>query len=246
MKQIITKENAIKTYKVTDADMKCRGFQFELGKQYESNNPVRCTENGFHSCKQAAHCFRYYDFNPKNRVFECLVWGEVDDSTNDTKIASQFIVVLREIHWHEVLDIVNTGMNNTGINNSGNQNSGHLNSGYLNSGDQNSCNYSSGFFNSVESDVIMFNKPTGLKRSQINIPYIDLRITEWVYYTDAEMKDNPAKSAIGGYLKTYGYKEAWGNWLKTASKDIIAQIKALPNYDAQVFFDITGIDWRNK
>ena len=87
----------------------------------------------------------------------------------------------------------------------------------------------------------MFNKPTGLLRSQINIPYIDLQLTEWLNYTESEMSKDENKRLIGGYLKTIGYKTAWSNWLKTATKPQIADIKALPNFDANVFFEITGL-----
>lgn len=87
----------------------------------------------------------------------------------------------------------------------------------------------------------MFNKPTGLKRNEISIPYIGLVLTEWVYYTDAEMESDESKKLIGGYLRQYGYKEAWANWHKTATQRQIDEIKALPNFDADVFFEITGL-----
>ena len=63
-----------------------------------------------------------------------------------------------------------------------------------------------------------------------------LMLTEWVYYSDEE------KELIGGYLKKYEYKEAcqiWWNSLTDENKKIIQEI---PNFDKEVFFDITGID----
>ena len=92
----------------------------------------------------------------------------------------------------------------------------------------------------------MFNQPTNLLRSKVNVPYIDLKLTEWVEYTDDEKANDPNKAFIGGYLKTYSYKEAWANWDKVADKSAKKQIKSLPNYDADVFFEITGLDWRTK
>ena len=290
-------DTPIKAYKVTDGYMQCRGFQFVIGETYEATStPIRCGNSGFHACLIAADCFGYYDFTPTNRVFEVEFWGDYDTDACDTKIASQYIRLLRELTWREVLDIVNTGKNNTGHGNSGhrnsgdgnsgdrnsgdrnsgyknsggrnsgdsnsgngnsgyknsgdgnsgNWNSGHWNSGYGNSGDFNACDYSSGFFNSQEQDVIMFNKPTRLKRNEIDVPHIDLALTTWVDYTQAEKDTDPDKALIGGYLKTYSYKEAWANWYKTADSKTIAKIKDLPNYDPDVFMEITGLDWRNK
>ena len=87
----------------------------------------------------------------------------------------------------------------------------------------------------------MFNKPTGKKRSEVHVPFFPLVLTEWVNYTDAERTEDPNKNLIDGYLKTYTYKEAWANWHKTASRAQIDEIKALPNFDSEVFFEITGL-----
>lgn len=304
-------DTPIKAYKVTDQNMQCRGFQFEIGVEYQSDNPVRCGNRGFHSCLKAADCFRYYDFNPNNRVFEVEIWGDYDDDVSDSKVASQYLRITNELTWHEVLDIVNTGKNNTGIGNTGSWNTGNWNAGDENTGNwnagnrntgnwntergnagykntgswntgdwnagdentgdcntgdgntgnwntgdwntgrgnagnwntgrYNSCNYSTGYFNSIEPDVWMFNKPTGKKRSEIDIPYINIVLTEWIEYTDEEKKSDPQKALMGGYLKSYTYKEAWANWYETATQMQIDRIKALPNYDADVFYEITGL-----
>lgn len=244
-------DTPIKAYKVTDQNMQCRGFQFEIGVEYRSDNPVRCGNGGFHSCLKAADCFRYYGFAPNNRVFEVEIWGDYDDDVSDSKVASQYIRLVRELSWMEVLEIVNTGNWNTGRGNTGNRNTGDWNTGRENTGNgnagdentgwYNSCNYSTGFFNSIEPDVWMFNKPTGKKRSEIDIPYINISLTEWIEYTDEEKKSDPQKALMGGYLRTYTYKEAWANWYETATQRQINKIKALPNYDADVFYEITGL-----
>ena len=46
-------------YKGTDKDMKCRGFQFELGKEYEEAEAVLC-EKGFHGCEYPLDVFAHY------------------------------------------------------------------------------------------------------------------------------------------------------------------------------------------
>lgn len=45
-----------------------------------------------------------------------------------------------------------------------------------------------------------------------------------------------------GYLKTYEYKEAWANLWKKATPEDVKALKALPNFDAKIFEEITGIN----
>ena len=49
----------IKAYKGFDKNMKCRGFQFEEGKEYEEENAKLC-ESGFHACETPVDCLNYY------------------------------------------------------------------------------------------------------------------------------------------------------------------------------------------
>lgn len=66
----------------------------------------------------------------------------------------------------------------------------------------------------------------------------------WVSFndmSDEEKVQYPKAFVCDGYLKTFDYKEAWQNSFKNASKSDIALLKALPNFDTAVFFEITGI-----
>ena len=141
----------------------------------------------------------------------------------------------------------NSGNCNSGNRNSGYWNSGNCNSGNYNSGDWNSGDCNSGFFNTNEPFVRMFNKDTKLKREEINIPnfcYFDLTI--WVSYdtaTDEEKEEHKAEiETCGGYLKTLKYKEAWKLAWDKVGKEEHKQLLKLPNWDNEVFKEITGID----
>ena len=141
----------------------------------------------------------------------------------------------------------NSGNCNSGNRNSGDCNSGNRNSGDWNSGDWNSGNRNSGFFNSTEPNVRMFNKMTEKKSSEIDIPgwcYFDL--TVWVSHdtaTDAEKKEHKKEiETCGGYLKTLEYKEAWKLAWDKASKEEHEKLLKLPNWNNEVFKEITGID----
>ena len=69
-------------------------------------------------------------------------------------------------------------------------------------------------------------------------------LNKWIVLsdmTDQEKSDHPECETFGGYLKTYGYKEAWKEMWKSLSEKEKQSILDLPNFDKDIFFDITGI-----
>ena len=133
----------------------------------------------------------------------------------------------------------NSGDYNSGYRNSGYCNSGNFNSGYCNSGDYNSGNHNSGHFNTNEPTVRMFNKDTGKKRSEISLPHINLKLTEWI-------EDPQRYPTEGGYLLKREYKEAWKLWWSEATPEQRKEIEELPNFDSKIFEEITGVDINYK
>ena len=61
-------------------------------------------------------------------------------------------------------------------------------------------------------------------------------------YTQEEKEADPKKESIGGYLKTYTAEEAWANWWDKLNDENREIIKEIPNFDAEIFKDITGIE----
>ena len=145
----------------------------------------------------------------------------------------------------------NSGDRNSGDRNSGNKNSGNLNSGNWNSGNWNSGNCNSGFFNSDEPCMRMFNKMTNYKREDVIIPaWCYFEPTVWVSHdtaTEEEKTEHKAEIKVcGGFLKTINYKDAWRlAWNKASIKER-KKLFDLPNWDNQVFKEITGIDAENE
>ena len=143
----------------------------------------------------------------------------------------------------------NTGNRNTGDRNTGDWNTGDRNTGDCNTGIFNACNRSAGLFNTKERTLTMFNKDSEMTWNEFfNSEYYDaiysspFSLTEWIYYTEEEMKDSPIRQAIGGYLKKYTFKEACKNWwdnMADENKDII---QSIPNFDKKIFKEITGIE----
>jgi hypothetical protein len=151
------KNTKIIAYKVFNPDFTCRDFQFEIGKTYTHKGRVKACSSGFHACLKAADCFNYYGFDSNNKVALVHLSGQTDTHDEDSKIAAETIKIVKELAWHEVLDLVNTGRDNTGHRNSGDRNSGHSNSGdrnsgHSNSGDRNSGDSNSGHSNSGDSN----------------------------------------------------------------------------------------------
>ena len=288
----------MKGYKVFNKDWTCRGFQYEVGKTYEmKEDPVYC-EIGFHFCGKLIDCFNYYDFDSENKVAEIEALGTIDDSGDKEKYCTNKIKIVRELTWHEVLDLVNTGKDNTGRGNAGNwnagnwntgrgnagnrnagnrntgnwnagnrnagnrntgrgntgdENTGDENTGNRNTGDWNSTDFSTGCFNTKEEKIRLFNKRSkwtyrdwrcsSARDLMCDCPYTK---TVWInekYMTDSEKEENSTWKRTGGYLKTIEVtdedRQAWWDNLDDEDQE---EIKSLPNFDKEIFKEITGIE----
>ena len=250
-----------------DKNMCCRGFQFEIGKEYKietNGRPLElCSDTVFHYCKSLSQVHRFYDCrNEENRYFEIEVLGE--EVADGEKCGSNHIKIVREIVGEELAALKGLNGTNTGLFNSGNWNSGYGNSGNRNSGDRNSGDWNSGnrnsgvankccfsngvFCNKDDMDIRIFNKPSGMSLKDFyGSRYWNamcgaiFNLTEWVNYTDKEKAADPEKLKTGGYLKVYTYEEAWAKWWANLSEKNRQTIQEIPNFDPEVFKDITGI-----
>ena len=265
----------VKGYKVFNPDWTCKGKQYTCPGTFEEDvNPSVCNV-GMHFCKNAADCFRYYDFDPNNHVAEVIAHGTVAEG--EDKCATNKLEIVREIPWAEVLEIVNTGKActgrcnsgnwnsgncnsgdwnsgncNSGDWNSGNWNSGNWNSGNCNSGDCNKTSFSNGCFNTVSPKIYMFNKPTDWTlehwlncRARYLLNQIDDCPLEYVWFdsmTDEEKAVHPEAKTTGGYLKERTTADNARKWWAGLSADDRNIIFSLPNFDAAIFKEITGID----
>jgi len=283
-----------------DKDMKCRGFQFEIGKEYKiehDGKPLElCSDTVFHYCDSLQQVHEHYSCKELNRFFEIDVLGE--EVTDGEKCGSDHIKIVREITGNELAAMKgmvngntglfntgnrntgdrntgyrntgdwntgdrntgnrntgygNTGYGNTGYRNTGDRNTGDWNTGYGNTGYGNTCDGSNGVFcTEPDMNIRIFNRPSGMSlRDFYRSRYYEalcsapFMLTEWIPYTEEEKKADPEKEMIGGYLKEYTMKEAWANWWgKTSEKDKKI-IQEIPNFDAKIFKEITGIEVNN-
>jgi len=146
----------------------------------------------------------------------------------------------------------NSGYRNSGNRNSGNWNSGDRNSGNWNSGDWNSGNRNSGFFNTdTPQTVRVFGKdcPRDVWESAPKPDFLFFDLTYWVdesEMTEAEKAADPHFYVRGGQLRKRDYKEAFKLSWENADKENRELIRKLPNFDADIFYKISGIDLRDK
>ena len=145
----------------------------------------------------------------------------------------------------------NTGNRNTGNRNTGDWNTGDWNTGNRNTGDWNKSSFNTGCFNTVEQKIMLFNKPSDMtyrdwyeSDARWLLNQIPKDVVEWIYsedMTDEEKAEHLTHETTGGYLKVLDESECgqlWWGSLSDRQKNII---KAIPNFDAEIFFQCTGI-----
>ena len=99
-------EKVIKSYKGFDSSLSCRGFQYEVGKEYEMDGLIACCERGFHACESPLEVFDHYDML-KSRFAEVEQSGIIDREENSTKVCSSRIKIKAEL---KLSDIINIGV----------------------------------------------------------------------------------------------------------------------------------------
>ena len=244
-----------------DENLCCRGAQFEIGGMYDTGAPDDkleiCTNTVYHYCDSPRGVHDYYSVSDtSNRFCKIEVLGA--EVSEGNKLGSNRIRVVREITGDELSQLkgltngntglFNSGHWNSGDRNSGNRNSGDWNSGHWNSGAFNSTNGSNGFFCTKEPEVLIFNQPSGMTQRDFDrskyraaLDSAPFALEEWIDYTAEEKAQDKHKAATEWYLKTYTYKEACENWWAKMTAKNRKTVLSIPNFDAAVFEEITGI-----
>lgn len=103
---IILSANKNVYYKGFDADLKCRGHQFEVGETYKHNDEVKACFSGFHSCSDPWDVLNYYDITSRFAYVE--IGGQTATHDGDSKIASGELTVKVELTLSEfITDCIN-------------------------------------------------------------------------------------------------------------------------------------------
>ena len=99
-------ENKIISYKGFDENMQCRGFQYEVGKEYKMDGNIKCCERGFHACESPMEVWDYYDMLT-SRFAKVEQSGKIDKEDNSTKVCSSKIKISAEL---KLADIIKLGV----------------------------------------------------------------------------------------------------------------------------------------
>ena len=89
-------EEKLIAYKGFDKDLKCRGFQYEVGKTYETDNAILCNV-GFHACEAPLNVWDYYPPTDGNRFCKVDMSEVSPQRDSDTKRVSKKITIGTEI-----------------------------------------------------------------------------------------------------------------------------------------------------
>ena len=230
----------VKGFKVFNPDWTCRDKQYTCpGEFKEDVKPMACSA-GMHFCPDLKDCFEYYQNNPNNHCAEVIALGEVVQ--DDNKCATNHLQIIREIPWDEVLKRVNQGKGCTGICNTGN----------WNTGDWNSASFSNGVFCTKEPEILIFDKPSGMTFRQWRdstachlLNQIQFMPNVWVWdddMTDEEKEAHPEYKTTGGFLKVLDTSDCCVRWWENLDEYQRRIIRSIPNFDAAIFKQITGID----
>ena len=245
----------VKGFKGFNQDLTCRGFQYEIGKTYEYNGEIELCSSGFHFCRKLQDVHQFYDLKT-SRICEIEANGKIDN--DGIKSVCARISIIRELSREEIDTAVNTGKDNTGLFNSGDYNSGNRNSGDCNSGDRNSgdcnsgnwnsgdhnsgyfcaCNNSSGIFMTKKITYEAFNKHLSKKEYDALIESEGFTLLQrfrlYSFKTRTE-KDGQK------YIAHLSYKASWRMFWQRLTPMQKLTIKRMPHFDADVFYEITGI-----
>lgn len=262
--------NEVKGFKVFNPDWTCRGKKYTCPGKFEEDEKIEICKCGMHFCLKAIDCFNYYKFSPENKIAEVVAYGEIQEKYD--KCCTNKLEIVREVSWHELLEIINTGHGCTGRGNSGNYNSGNYNSGDFNSGNYNSGHYNSGDFNSGDFNSGSHCSGSYNSGSHCSGNYnsghfcsgshcsgdfnaanysngcfntIEQKIYSFNKPSNWTCKDwrySKAREIMLGMFKTVVQRISPQEWWNSLTDEEQIAVMSIPNFDKTIFREITEID----
>ena len=259
----------MKGYKAFDLGWKCRDFQYEIGKTYElpEGQELKICQCGFHFCENPIDVFAYYPFTDNTLVAEIEALGDIKQE--GTKFVTDKIKIVKEFTDEELQELIRNGNCNSGCYNSGDFNSGHYNSGNhnssnhnsgsYNSGDRNSGDFNSGCCNSGKCNSGWHNSGD-LNSGDYNSGDCNSGCHNSGYHNSGYFNkgnwnsgifntDEPTVRAFNKptNIKLTDFEAKYHKVFNRISNNTLIDgdielIKSLPNFNAKIFLEITGID----
>ena len=249
-----------KCYEIPEKPVVCkRGFHFcknllDCYEHYRFDENNKVTEVTAYGDIDIDEYEKKYCTN-KIKIEKELNWNEVLNMVNTGKNCTGFRNTGDWNTGYSNTGDRNTGDWNTGNWNTGDWNTGDCNTGDRNTGDWNTGNWNTGCFNTVEQKIFLFNKLSDWtmkdwENSEARSIFYDIRISPVQKInkkdmTEKEKEQHPEYQTTGFYLKELRSEEIaeerqkYWNQLSQKQKDIVM---AIPNFDKEIFKEITGID----
>ena len=101
-------EKTIKAYKGFNPDLTCKGYQYEVGKEYEMDGEISVCNRGFHACESPLEVLDHYFFTEEGkmaRFCEVEQSGKLDREEKTTKIASSKIKIKAELKFADLIKL---------------------------------------------------------------------------------------------------------------------------------------------
>ena len=221
----------MKAYKIFEYDWTCKGFQYEVGKEYTFDGKIEICKNGFHACTKIEDCFKYYKAVSWNKLAEIEILGEYKTDSEDSKIVTNKIKILREIEWSELNKLQNNDIWGGNDIRGGNDIWGATN-----------CY-------GIDSAIFIANKkrnPTifGKKITQERFDKVFLKLNSFNWYPKFNNAFSLYLKVGSKWEKTPADKiapitkeEAWADM----PQEMLEYITSLKEFNAKIFFEITGI-----
>ncbi len=133
-------------FKGFDKNMSCRNHKFEVGQKYRYEGEVVICQSGFHACSNAMDVWSYYKPG-ESRYAQVEQFGKIVNHTEDSKLASSDIHIIKELSEKEFIQCIVSQMMELTVESTANteassgDNSQQASSGY-NSKQASSGNYS--------------------------------------------------------------------------------------------------------
>lgn len=236
-----------KGFKLNENGELCgRDTIFRIGEVVSLPDKPDLATYGFHFCWDINDIHKFYSLH-NSVICAVEILGDIDSQADHRSACTNKIKVLRVLTEEEILQLSNIGFENAGIINKGNWNTGDENIGDSNAGDENvgDCNSGShnlgcwnsgngnvGYFNTENNQCFIFDQPS------------DMTIEEFrdsEYYRALISAPFELTTRINGQLHKYTYNEACAKWWDKLSDNAKSTIKRIPNFDADKFYQITGI-----
>lgn len=103
MEDNISRKDGIIAYMAFDGDFKCKGFQYEVGKEYHAYHGMAMSDKGFCACERLVDLFHLFPM-VESRYAKAIVYGKVIQPYDSKVLYSSDIEIIRKMSLDEAMN----------------------------------------------------------------------------------------------------------------------------------------------